>query len=157
MPGVQSYSPYRFTTVIDRHEEPTLLKALMVMVLVPVTSGTLADHIAVPEAGPEPTTELVHVTDVVSADAVPLIVITVATVETMVEPGEVIASAGGAVAGGVGLGGGFVAASRVMLSTRDAMLPAPSDAVTVMIFVPRFSGTRGILHVDEPVAFPDSP
>lgn len=76
------------------------------MLFVPVSNGTLADHAAVPEAVPEPPTELRHVTVVVSADVVPLIMIAAAKVATMVEPGEMIFKTGGALTGGVGFAGG---------------------------------------------------
>ena len=112
---------------------------------------------------------MVQVTLVVSADAVPVIVIVASEVETMVKPGEMIFRVGrvvGGVVGVVGVGagvgsaggvGGVAAACRVMDSTRDAMLPAPSVAVTVMIFIPTFRGTTGILQLDEPFALPEGP
>ncbi len=77
----------------------------MVMVLVPATSGTLAIQLAVPAALPEAPTELLQVTEVVSAEAVPPIAMPAAEVETTVSAGEVIFNAGGAVGAG-GLAGG---------------------------------------------------
>jgi len=157
---------YRRTTVSERHAWPAALNAFTVIVFVPGINGTFADHVAVPVAVPPPPVELLHVTLVVFADAVPLTIIVAAEVETMVKPGEVIFRAGGVPAGDVGatgapgVGGGFpggavvVAAWRVIVNTRDAMLPALSDAVTVMMFVPMFSGTTGILQFAEPLALP---
>ena len=137
------------------------MKAFTVMVFVPVTSGTLADHAAAPLAVPELPVELLHVTLVVSAEAVPLIATIDADVETILKPGDVIFSAGGALEGGVGAVGvgvvGVVAVCRVTVSTRDALAPVPSVAITVTILVPIFNGTTGMLQLVEPLALPDGP
>lgn len=76
------------------------MNARTVMLLVPDTSGTVADQLAVPLAVPDPPVELDHVTEVTSPDAVPAMVIEAAEVDTIVNPGEVIFKAGGPAAGG---------------------------------------------------------
>ena len=59
------------------------------MLLVPLISGTVADHESVPEAVPLPPVELLQMTDVALVD-VPLIWMLLADVEMMVNPGDVI-------------------------------------------------------------------
>src|SRR5260370_16940380 len=66
---------YRRTTVSDRQDEPALLNALIVMLLVPLINGTEIDQSVVPLAVPLPPAELVQVTDVLPLDPVPLIAI----------------------------------------------------------------------------------
>jgi hypothetical protein len=138
------------------------------MLLVPVISGTVADQFAVPPAVPEPPVELVHVTDVTSLDAVPAIAMLSADVETIVKPGVVILRLGGAAAGGggavgvvgeLGVVGGEAggAACRFTVVTLEATLPAPSTAVTVTMFNPRFSGTTAIVQTLDPLAVPEGP
>ena len=82
-------------------------------VLLPTSSGTLADQFAVPEAVPASPPEVVHFTEVTAtlSLAAPLIVRLAAVVETMVDPGELMFSDGGVVscpglAGDVGAGVG---------------------------------------------------
>ena len=126
-----------------------------------------------PVAVPDEPVELLQVTDVTSADAVPLMAMAAAEVETIVNPGDVIFKPGGAPDAGAGLdGGGAVgggetgfpglggfpnAACRVTVTTREAIVPTPSMAVTVMMFVPTFNGTTGMLQIDVPPALPDVP
>src|ERR1044071_3643558 len=112
------------------------------MLFVPTDSGTVADQFDVPLAGPDAPVELLQVTEVTPADAVPLTVIEAAVVDTIVTPGDVILSTGGAfvgvgveggvgfgLAGGVadgGVGLGVTAACRLTVITFDATPPAVS-------------------------------
>ena len=84
------------------------------MAFEPVKRGTVTLHAVVPAAVPEPPKLLVQVirwTPTLSL-AVPPMRMDASAVETVVAPGEVIASVGGVVS--VGLGGGAgVAARRV--------------------------------------------
>jgi len=141
--------------------------------LVPGTSGTFADQLVVPVAVPVDAVELLQVTEVTSPEAVPMIAIVAAEVETIVNPGEVIFRPGGAPDGGAGLDGvgedgeegagfpGFAgvpdAVWRATVITREATQPVPSVAVTVIIFIPRFRGTTGILQSGAPAALPEGP
>jgi hypothetical protein len=86
--------------------------------LVPTSRGTLADQDVVPAATPAPPVEVVHFTAVTAtlSLAVPLMAMTDALVETMVNPGDLICSAGGVVspfAGGAGAGVGVGAGAGV--------------------------------------------
>jgi hypothetical protein len=96
--------------VIARHEElPAASKARMVTTLLPTSSGTLADHLLVPEAVPEYPVELVHFTAATPtlSLAVPLTAMEEEDVATMVDPGETIVSDGGVVSAlAVGCTGG---------------------------------------------------
>ena len=80
--------------------------------LLPTSSGTLADHLLVPEAVPEYPVELVHFTAATPtlSLAVPLTAMEAEDVATIVNPGERILSDGGVVSplrgGGVGAGAG---------------------------------------------------
>jgi hypothetical protein len=80
--------------------------------LSPVSRGTCADQLVVPQAVPEPPVDVVHCTAATPtlSDAVPVTVSHAADVLTIVEPGEVIRREGGAasvlVAGVVGVGAG---------------------------------------------------
>ena len=81
----------------------------MVTTLLPTSSGTLADHLLVPEAVPEYPVELVHFTAATPtlSLAVPLTVMEEEDVATMVDPGETIVSDGGVVSAlAVGCTGG---------------------------------------------------
>src|SRR5581483_9056773 len=130
----------------------------------------------VPLAAPDDPVELLQVTEVTSAGAVPLTAMLAAEVDTMVKAGDVMFRFGGApelgvrfeeggvVGGGeVGFPGfdgvvGFaVDACLVTVTTREATVPALSTAVTVIVFVPTFSGTTGMLQIDVPSALPDAP
>ena len=76
----------------------------------PTSSGTLADHLLVPEAVPEYPVELVHFTaaTLTLSLAVPLTAMAAEDVATIVNPGERILSDGGVVSPlrGVGAGAG---------------------------------------------------
>jgi hypothetical protein len=148
------------------------LNAFTVTVFVPSTSATFADHAAVPVAVPDEPVELPHVIEVASVDAVPLTVIVGAEVETTVNAGDVIFRAGGPPDDDAGFAGGAVGGgepgvpgldgvpgevSLVTATTREAIVPASSTAVTVMMFMPRFSGTTGMFQIDVPLALPDGP
>ena len=76
--------------------------------LVPTNRGIFADQEAVPAAVPASPVELVHLTAVTAtlSLAVPLMAIVDAVVDTMVNPGDWISSAGGVVSPGAGAGGG---------------------------------------------------
>ena len=82
--------------------------------LLPTSSGTLADHLLVPEAVPEYPVELVHFTAATPtlSLAVPLTAMEAEDVATIVNPGERILSDGGVVSplgcvgAGVGAGAG---------------------------------------------------
>ena len=81
----------------------------MVTTLLPTSSGTLADHLLVPEAVPEYPVELVHFTAATPtlSLAVPLTAMEEEDVATMVDPGETIVSDGGVVSAlAVGCTGG---------------------------------------------------
>src|ERR1035441_1869457 len=82
----------------------------MVIALLPTSSGTVADHLVVPEAVPEYPVELVHFTAATPtlSLAVPLIAMEAEEVDTIVNPGATILSDGGVVSplvGGVAAGG----------------------------------------------------
>ena len=76
--------------------------------LLPTSSGTLADHLLVPEAVPEYPVELVHFTTATPtlSLAVPLTAMEAEDVATIVNPGETILSDGGVVSPLVGVGVG---------------------------------------------------
>lgn len=79
-------------------EAPAALYAVMVMVLVPTSSGIAeALHCSVPVAVPELPVEFVQVTEVTLAPAMPLKAMVAAEVDTMVIDGEAMASEGGPV------------------------------------------------------------
>ena len=104
-------------------ELPAASYARMVTTLVPVNKGTVALHEVVPDAVPESPPDVVHLTLATAtlSAAVPPNARLDAVVETIVEPGVVICSVGGAVSppaggdvggggdggGGLGAGGGF--------------------------------------------------
>jgi hypothetical protein len=69
----------------------------MVIALVPTSSGTLADHLPVPEAVPEYPVELVHFTAATPtlSLAVPLTAMEAEDVATIVNAGETMLSDGG--------------------------------------------------------------
>ena len=71
----------------------------MVTTLLPTSSGTLADHLLVPEAVPEYPVEVVHFTAATPtlSLAVPLNAMEAEDVATIVTPGEMIVSDGGVV------------------------------------------------------------
>ena len=76
--------------------------------LVPTSRGIFADQETVPAAVPASPVELVHLTAVTAtlSLAVPLMAIVDAVVDTMVNPGDWISSAGGVVSPGAGAGVG---------------------------------------------------
>src|SRR5690349_3982438 len=106
---------------------------------------------AAPDASPELPVEFVHLTDVTLPEAVPLMVMLASEVETMLRDGETIMSAGdpntggaGGVGGG-GFGGGVTGSDcRVTVIPDDAVWPAVSVAVTVIMLAPGISGTAPI-------------
>ena len=77
----------------------------MVTTLLPTSSGTVADHLLVPEAVPEYPVELIHFTAATPtlSLAVPLNAMEAEDVATIVSPGDMILSDGGVVSP---LGGG---------------------------------------------------
>ena len=131
------------------------------MVLFPSNSGIpAAVHDSVPVALPEAPVELVQVTEVTLADAVPLSVMLASDVETMLIGGEVIANDGGPEGvGGVGGagGGGATGACLVTDSSAEAVWPALSVTMTVMWFRPRPNAIEAMVHAAAPAAWPDPP
>ena len=69
------------------------------MALLPVSSGTLTDQVAVPDAAPPSPNELVHFTAVTPtlSLAVPPMAMLAEEVENIVDPGDVMVSDGGVV------------------------------------------------------------
>lgn len=89
----------------------------MVTAVVPTSSGTSADQLFVPEAGPEPPVELDQCTAVTPtlSDAVPLMVIEAEEVDTTLVAGDAMRNEGGERSGplwGGADGGGGAAGGR---------------------------------------------
>ena len=125
------------------------------MLFAPIMSGTgPVFHCAKPEAVPEPSGAVqVILESPALLLALPAIVMVGAVVPALLDAGDVTVKVGGdAFTGGVGM-------TAVLVTVNDwlARLPAVSEALTVIVFVPVASGTAAIAQDAPPATVPEAP
>lgn len=142
--------------MIARHAElPAASNALTVTVLLPTSSGTVADQDVVPLAVPAPPVDVVHCTDETPALslAVPLTEILAEETETTEEPGETIVRVGGTVSEPEG-GAEPLPVLEVPVPVEPVLVePVPAPVLVVPVPLPEPVLPEPVLPaVPEPVA-----